>query len=411
MDLLLKEHVKRVLQLQSDVGYKDSTISFYRIVYNRLESLAEQMGTDTFSEELASAFLEDRISQRTGTICKSRCDMQNIAISRLREYSNTVQINWKNNIHNIPVRKRPDAQTFQLLLTDYLSFLSNEQKKKNTIDGYRNIASSFLQFCEKHKITELETLKPFSVVSFFKELSQTWSPLSIRTAAPALRSFLTFAHAPDEAMQLIPANCPRKTVIPQVLTEEHEERLWVVLRSKETSSRDRALVMLLFVTGLRPVDAVHLLLDDIDWKKGVIHLVQQKTNGSLTLPLAPAVGNAIIDYVTNSRPSSHYRNVFLKTLAPYTALKDHAACYAIIKSLFRKAGIKRTDPLGGARLFRSGTASNLLKAGVSFEHIAGCLGHSNHESTYAYLSVDRDRMQQCILPLPQTTEAGGEDYA
>jgi site-specific recombinase XerD len=410
MDLLLKEHISRVLQLQSDAGYKDSTISFYRIVYNRLETLAEQIGIDKFNEELARTFLEDDISQRTGTTCKSRIYLQNIAIRRLREYANTGQINWNNNMHNSPVRKRPNTQTFQLVLNSYLLFLSNEQKKKNTVDGYRNIASSFLLFCEKQSISELATLKPFTVERFFRELSQTWSPLSIRTAAPALRSFLTFANAPDEAIQLIPVNCPRKTVIPQVLTEDQEDRLWATLCAKETSSRDRALVMLLFVSGLRPVDAVHMLLDDIDWNKSLIHLVQQKTNRPLTLPLAPAVGNAIIVYITTSRPSSQYRNVFLKTMAPYTPLKDHAACYAIIKYLFWKSEIERSYPAGGARLFRSGMASNLLKAGVPLNQIADCLGHANHESAYAYLSVDRHRMQQCVLPLPQTTE-GGEDHA
>ncbi|UNC92812.1 tyrosine-type recombinase/integrase [Candidatus Contubernalis alkaliaceticus] len=406
MELLLKEHVSRVLQLQSDAGYKDSTISFYRIAYNRLEALAEQMGIDRFNEKLARAFLKDRIDRRTGTICKSRCHLQNIAVRRLREYADTGQINWKNNMHHKQIRKTPDSLSFQLLSRAYLSILSDEGKKQNTVNGYRNVSTSFLQFCERQSISDLSTLKPTVVVNFFKELSQTWSALSMRTAAPALRSFLDFVNAPIEAVQAIPLNCPRKTVIPQVLTEDQEDRLWNTLCANETSARDRALVMLLFVTGLRPVDVVNLMLEDLNWKKEVIHLVQRKTGRPLMLPIAPSVGNAIVEYVTTHRPPSPYRNVFLKTMAPYTPLKDHAACYAIIKSVFHRAGIKRTDPSGGARLFRCGTASNLLKAGVSFNHIAACLGHSDHDSAHAYLSVDRHRMLQCILPLPQKGEAG-----
>jgi len=406
MELLLKEQVSRVLQLQSDAGYMDSTIAVSRKVYNRLELLADQMGISTFDENLAEAFLEDHFGRKSGSFCKSRYCLHHIAIRRMREYLDTGQINWKNNVHHKPARKTPHTVSLQNLSVAYLSFLSNEGKKQNTVDGYRNVATSFLQFCERQSISDLSFLTPVVVMNFFKELSRTWSPLSIRTAAPALRSFLTFARAPDAAVQSIPINCPRKTAIPQVLTEDQEYRLWKTLCAEETSSRDRALVMLLFVTGLRPVDALHLLLDDIDWKKGVIHLVQQKTGRPLTLPIAPAFGNAIVEYVTTSRPPSQYRNVFLRALAPYTPLKTHSACYAIIKNLFQRARIERTYPSGGARLFRSGTASNLLKAGVPLNHITACLGHSNHESAHIYLSVDRQRMQQCILPLPQTGEVG-----
>lgn len=409
MELLLKDHVSRVLQLQSEAGYKESTLSFYRIAYNRLEVLAEQMNVDVLTEKLANAFLEDRVSRRTGTICKSRCQLQYIAVMRLKEYAATGQINWKHNVHNKSLRKTPDTMYFRRLLEDYLAFLIREGKKKNTVDGYRNVASSFLIFCENQKIFGPATLTPVIVANFFKELTQTWSPLSIRTAASALKSLLTFTQAPNEAIQSIPLNSPRKTAIPQVLTEDQEIRLWKALGASETSARDRALVTLLFVTGLRPVDATHLLLDDIDWKKGLIHLVQQKTDRQLILPLAPAVGNAIMKYLTAFRPASHYRNVFLKSFAPYTPLTDHSACYSIIHRLFRQAGITRQEPAAGGRLFRSGTASNLLKAGVPLPHIAACLGHSDPESSQTYLSIDRERMQLCILPFPLKGKDGEED--
>lgn len=50
MELLLKDHVSRVLQLQSEAGYKESTLSFYRIVYNRLEALAKQKNVDVLTK-------------------------------------------------------------------------------------------------------------------------------------------------------------------------------------------------------------------------------------------------------------------------------------------------------------------------------------------------------------------------
>lgn len=409
MELLLKNHVSCVLFLQSEAGYAESTLSFYRIAYNRLEALAKQMNVDNLTEELAEAFLEDCVSLRTGTICNSRYQLHYIALMRLKEYLETSQINWKRNVHNKPLRKTPETVQFRQLFENYLDFLIKEGKKPNTIDVYRNIASTFLIFCERKEVLRLTTLSPVIITDFLKNLTQTWSPLSVRTATSALRSLLLFLQAPDEIIHSLPVNCPRKATIPQVLTEEQELKLWKVLCSKKTSPRDRALVTLLFVTGLRPVDATNLLLDDIDWKKGVINLVQQKTDRRLILPIAPAVGNAIMEYVTAFRPASHYRNVFLKSFAPYTPLTDHSACYTIIQRLFRKADITRKNPAAGGRLLRSGTASNLLKGGVQLPHIAACLGHANPNSSQNYLSIDRKRMEQCILPLPLNGKNGEQD--
>lgn len=409
MELLLKEHISHVLQLQTDAGYMDSTLSVCRKVYNRLEALAEQMGIVSFNEKLAESFLEDHVGRKTGKFCKSRYCLHNIAVGRLREYADTGQIDWENNLHHRPIKNTPGEVSFQHLLVSYLAFLKDEGKKQNTVNGYRNVAVSFLLFCEKQSVPQLTELEPSTVVQFFKALSQTWSSLSMRAATPALRSFLTFAHAPDDAVRVIPQNCPRKTVIPLVLAEEQESRLWNILCKNEIPSRDRALVMLLFVTGLRPVDAINLMLEDIDWKNGMIHLIQRKTGRPLILPIAPAVGNAIVEYVTTGRPPSPYRNVFLKITAPHTPFKNHNACYEIIQKVFQHAGIERTDPSGGARLFRSGMASNLLKAGVSLNHIAACLGHSDQDTIHAYLSVDRHMMRQCVLPLPNIAEAGDGD--
>lgn len=409
MELLLKDHVLQVLLLQSDAGYAESTLSIYRIAYNRLEALARQMSVVTLTKELEKAFLKDCVSKRTKSVCKTKGQLHYIALMRLKEYAVTGKIDWKQNVHNKVQMKIPDTIHFQKLLENYLVSLNQEGMKQNTIDGYRNIASSLLIFCEIQGIFSLVNLQPTTVAEYIKDLTRTWSPLSIRTATSGLRSLLTFVQVSEKTLTSIPSNCPRKVSIPQVLTEEEENRLWKTLADPKTSTRDRALVTLLFVTGLRPVDATNLLLNDIDWKKGLIGLVQQKTGRRLTLPLAPAVGNAIMEYVTTFRPNSSYQNVFLKSFAPYTPLAGHSACYIIIQQLFKRAGITRKNPAAGGRLFRSGMASNLLKAGVGLPDIAACLGHADPESSQYYLSVNRELMKMCILPLPLNNKDGEEN--
>ena len=66
---------------------------------------------------------------------------------------------------------------------------------------------------------------------------------------------------------------------------------------------------------------------------------------------------------------------------------------------FRKAGV--VDVKGGTRLLRHNAASRLLAAATPLPTISAVLGHANPESTNLYLSVDRERLLECVLPVPE----------
>jgi integrase len=75
--------------------------------------------------------------------------------------------------------------------------------------------------------------------------------------------------------------------------------------------RDYAMMLLSAQTGLRACDVVNLKREDIDWRAGEIHIVQQKTGKPLSLPLEPESGNAIADYLLHARPKSDLPYIFL----------------------------------------------------------------------------------------------------
>ena len=198
--------------------------------------------------------------------------------------------------------------------------------------------------------------------------------------------------------------CPRKTNILPILTEDQNDQLWAHLkedlRDGGASPRDTAIIMLFLVTGLRPADVIKLEIEDIGWKSNTINILQQKTSNPLSLPLVPAVGNALMEYLCKYRPKAPYRNVFLRSVAPYVPLTDHSACYVIIRKALRKSGIVIESTGCGGRLLRRNAASNLLKADTDISTIAACLGHLNTQSTSLYLSTDEEAMRQCVLEFP-----------
>ena len=103
-------------------------------------------------------------------------------------------------------------------------------------------------------------------------------------------------------------------------------------------------------------------------------------------------------YVLGDRPDTGDDHVFLRMVAPHTRLADHASIYRVTAETFRKAGV--ADVKAGTRLLRHNAASRLLRAAVPLPTISAVLGHASEESTNQYMSIDRDRLLQCVLPVP-----------
>jgi integrase len=171
------------------------------------------------------------------------------------------------------------------------------------------------------------------------------------------------------------------------------------MRVGVVGARDAAITLLALTTGLRACDIVALRLEDIDWRGRTIGIVQQKTNNPLTVPLLALVTAKLADYVLDQRPGSDDDHVFLRSVAPHTRLADHASIYRVIAETFRRAGV--TDVKAGSRFLRHNAASRLLRAVVPLPTISAVLGHASPESTNLYMSVDRDRLLECVLDVPE----------
>src|SRR5258707_12146365 len=80
----------------------------------------------------------------------------------------------------------------------------------------------------------------------------------------------------------------------------------------------RAFTILLLAAsyGLRRSELAALSLDDIDWRARTIRVLQLKTRQSLLLPLTDEVGDALVNYLQDARPTSASRHLFLRQRPP-----------------------------------------------------------------------------------------------
>jgi integrase len=109
------------------------------------------------------------------------------------------------------------------------------------------------------------------------------------------------------------------------------QRLFAALdASRPAGVRDRAILMLFAIYGLRESEVAKLRLDDIDWEHDQLRIARAKRREAQVYPLVASVGNAIIDYLRAVRRSSPYRELFLTLVAPYRPLSASGLCNALI---------------------------------------------------------------------------------
>ena len=355
------------------------------------------MHTDVFTDSLAEYFINDSASVKNGRYCHSRKRLHDSCIRKIRECEEKGYVGWKSCVES--KIKKPATFEFQAILTKFLSFLKEEMKSKNTIDSYRNISSKFLVFIEKQGIKCLSTVPLKCIPEYFRELRGTWDPGSLRTAASGIRSFLGFAKHGNRLLAALPKNLLRKRTIIPILTPQEEQSVWDVLKTDAVCFRDKAIMVLSLLTGLRAVDILNLKLGDIDWKCDIISITQRKTGKALALPLLPSIGNALAKYIIKDRPPSNSPHIFLSINAPFWPLKEHTSCYAVIKKIFYRAGIRAGNEIKGTRLLRHHIASKMLRSGVGIQSIALVLGHADPNSSDIYLTTDENKLRDCALSL------------
>ena len=155
--------------------------------------------------------------------------------------------------------------------------------------------------------------------------------------------------------------------------------------------RDRAILMLLAIYGLRRGEVNRLRLDDFDWERELLMVGCSKTRRTRTYPLIRLLGDAVLRYLKEVRPRSPYRDVFLGMCHPHRPLGT-AAVSTIVGTRLRRLGLSL--PHYGAHVLRHTCATHLLAQGLSLKEIGDHLGHQNPETTRIYAKVDLVGLRQ-----------------
>lgn len=153
--------------------------------------------------------------------------------------------------------------------------------------------------------------------------------------------------------------------------------------------------------GMRDSDITNLTFSNLDWEKNCITFFQKKTSRMVKLPLLPAVGDALVDYLKYGRPQTDSSYVFVKHKAPF---EKAVSFYCVMSVCISNAGISVGKNVShGLHILRHTLASELVRQGEAYSTVSAILGHSGIGSTDAYTHIDLDGLLKCALELQEVT--------
>lgn len=286
---------------------------------------------------------------------------------------------------------------------EFLLLKQKEGWRPHTIQMYRSSVTRFCVYLVENGFTAFSTLTP-EVVKQFNLQDRHRTQEGKNAYNSRIRKFLDYLGekrmvANRLLFLALPCVAAPSTRIVVTLTEEEDRELERLILSDDSplTLREKAMLALGRYLGMRESDVVGLRGADIDLKDRVISFVQKKTCYENAIPFSVKLGNILYRYVTEERPDTDDPHVFIRNYAPYSKVRDSAACDA-----FNKAFPKRNVPGSNFHSLRKTFSSDLLKGGVKVSMIADVDGHRGMDSIHVYLSTDGENMRKCARSLHES---------
>ena len=265
----------------------------------------------------------------------------------------------------------------------------------NTIESYRRDLAKFQRHLAQHRFRMSDTVGPPVVVAFLASLrTQPLAPSSIARALSAMRGWFRFLIRERlvESNPLPDVIASRRAVrLPKTLTmAEVTQLLDLPAGSSVEGCRDRAMLEVLYASGLRVSELVGLTVSQVDLNAGCLR-VRGKGAKERVVPMGQQARDLLSDYLAQVRPvllkGRPSRVLFVSRRAQALTRQ---ACWKLLRLRARRAGI--TKPIS-PHMLRHSFATHLLEGGADLRAVQTMLGHADIATTQIYTHVERSRLK------------------
>lgn len=274
------------------------------------------------------------------------------------------------------------------LINDFLTHLKYERGySDNTVISYRRDLAHFREHLNRLKVSSAESITRAVISSFVSSLmGMGLGASSVERHVAAVKSFFGFL-VREGHLKMNPTSeirLPKKGKrLPKALTLNEARDLVECPKSK----RDRAMMELLYATGLRATELISLTLNDVNLDVGFVKCFG-KGGKERIVPIGAAASRAVGDYIRSGRPKKDVDILFLDNHGnPLT----RQGLWFIVKKYVKMSGVRQS---ASTHTLRHSFATHLLEMGADLRSVQEMLGHSDIATTQVYTSVSRERLKK-----------------
>ena len=278
---------------------------------------------------------------------------------------------------------------------DYLHYLKVERGlSENTIASYGIDLKLFLEYLRENEIPSFKQVNKEVIVNYMQsEKNNNKANSSILRSVSSLRKFFQYL-AQEKIIEKDPMlliDTPKKKQhLPQVLTKEEVEKL---LHSPNTGQvlglRDRAMLELMYATGLRISEIINLKLEDLHLTMGTLQTLG-KGHKERIVPVGDEAIKWINRYLEEARPK-----LLKQKRSNYLFLNFHGnnltrqGVWKNLKAEVRKAGIQKNIT---PHTLRHSFATHILENGADLRIVQELLGHVDISTTQIYTHLSNKQL-------------------
>jgi integrase/recombinase XerD len=275
-------------------------------------------------------------------------------------------------------------------LRSFFNFLIIEKGlSKNTVKAYETDIKGFIKWINKNNKQSLLNIKESSVNQYISYLfSLKLKSSSVNRKISSLKSFYLF---------LLKKKLIRYSPISEVISPKQEKYLPASMSesevgkllnspdaSKEIEQRDKAMIEMLYATGMRISELVNLKITDIDMNRSVIKVMGKGSKERL-IPFGESASEALFNYLKIRKDSSS-KEVFISNRGKKIT---RVAFWQRIKVYLLRENLKISI---SPHTLRHAFATHLLNRGADLRSVQLLLGHSDLSTTQIYTHIAKQRL-------------------
>ena len=282
------------------------------------------------------------------------------------------------------------------LIDEYLNFLAIEKGVSlNTLEAYSRDLTRYMGFMEDRGTVGIRTITANDVIAFLGNLRNNGlTPNSVNRTLAALRGFYKYLLREKVIENNPVAHIELAKIwmrLPDTLSRaEMDHLLEQAVADSPLGMRDRAMLELMYATGIRVSELISISMNSINWQVGFL-IVLGKGNKERIVP----VGQPALTFIT--RYISEGRSKLLKRTMSNVLFVNRSGTgltrqgfWKIVKKYATKAGLEnKVHP----HTFRHSFATHLLEGGADLRSVQVMLGHSDISTTQVYTHVTRERLK------------------